>query len=80
MAERGELYALGEGDEDIKRSIRLVPTATAVGEKMMIGVRTDKIRIDSGRGFCESDAIVVISRIANLRDGARALVPSEILR
>ena len=80
MAERGELCALGEGDENIKRSIRLVPSATAVGEKMMIGVRTDKIRIDSGRGFCESDAIVVISRIAYLRDGARALVPSEILR
>lgn len=80
MAEKGELSVLGIEDEDIRRSIRLVPTSTATGEKMMIGVRSDMIRIDSGRGFCELDAIVVISRIGNLRDGAKALVPAEILK
>jgi stage II sporulation protein GA (sporulation sigma-E factor processing peptidase) len=79
MAEKGELSVLGVED-DIKRSIRLVPASTATGEKMMIGVRSDMIRIDSGRGFCESDAIVVISRIGILRDGACALVPAEILK
>ena len=80
MAEKGQLCSLGIDDENIKRNIRLVPTSTATGEKMMIGVRSDMIRIDSGRGFCESDAIVVISRIGNLRDGAKALVPAEILK
>ena len=80
MAEKGQLSVMGIEDENIKRNIRLVPTATAVGEKMMIGVRSDMIRIDSGRGFCESDAIVVISRIGSLRDGAKALVPAEILK
>ena len=79
MADKGELSAIGV-DDDIKRSICLVPASTATGEKMMIGVRSDMIRIDSGRGFCESDAIVVISRIGNVRDGARALVPAEILK
>ena len=80
MAEKGELNALGIEDDNIKRSIRLVPASTATGEKMMIGVRSDMIRIDSGRGFCESDAIVVISRVGILRNGARALVPAEILK
>jgi stage II sporulation protein GA (sporulation sigma-E factor processing peptidase) len=79
MAENGALSVLGVED-DIKRSIRLVPASTATGEKMMIGVRSDMIRIDSGRGFCESDAIVVISCIGSLRDGACALVPAEILK
>ena len=80
MAERGELFALDSQDESIRRSIRLVPARAAVGERMMIGVRADTVRIDSGRGFFESDVIVVISHVGTLKDGARALVPAEILK
>ena len=82
MSHGGELSALGntEGELMIKRSLRLIPARSATGEKMLIGVRADSVRIDAGKGFYESDAIIVISRIDGSGKGARALVPAELLR
>ena len=60
------------------KNIRLVPTHTATGEKILIGIRADKILIDTGKGAYESDAYLVLSKL-NAPSGVEALVPSELL-
>lgn len=60
------------------KRLRVVPAHTAAGERLLIGVRADSVRIDAGKGAYESDAYIVLSRL-DAPLGAEALVPSELL-
>ena len=77
-AREGDVSSLAYLDSGLAKSVRLVPTHTATGEKILIGVRADSVRIDVGRGAYESDAYLVLSRL-NAPSGTQALVPSELL-
>ena len=61
-----------------KAKIRLIPTATATGEAMLIGIRVDHILLDMGKGASEVFACIAFSREPIIANGAKALVPSEL--
>lgn len=58
------------------RNIRLIPAITATGEGLLVAIRVDKMRIDSGKGMYETDALLALTSL----DGKAALVPASLLR
>ncbi len=78
-AARGDsIAALESISRSFVKNVRLVPTHTATGEKMLIGIRADRVLIDTGKGAYESDAYLVISKL-DAPSGVEALVPGELL-
>lgn len=66
--------------ETLKRRIRVIPTLTATSEKMLVGIRPDKLFIDFEKGEREIDAMLVFSEFsAGQNAEAEALVPLELL-
>lgn len=63
---------------DILKKIRLVPTHTATGERMLVGFRADTVILDTGKRSYKSDTYLVLSNIEDSLE-ARALVPSQLL-
>ncbi len=61
------------------RRLRLIPTATATGDGVLIALRADKIYLGEGSGRREVDALVALSILGESADGASALVPTAIL-
>ena len=61
------------------RRICFIPTRTAVGEGMLLGLRTDRIVVETEKEKKEVDAVVVISELENSADGSDALIPNELL-
>ena len=58
--------------------MRLIPTKTATGDGVLIGVRVDEIAVDRGGGEREVNAIIVLSSIKDSADGNKALIPEGI--
>ena len=64
----------------LKKRIRLIPTLTATGEKMLVGIRADRLFIDFEKGEREIDAMLVFSDFSKGKNAeAEALVPLELL-
>ncbi len=61
------------------RRIRLIPTATATGEGVLVALRADKIYIGEGSKRREVDALLALSTLDTGAGGAAALVPTVIL-
>ena len=80
IAKSKELSMLEKTGQKTMRRVRLVPARTAVGESMLIGLRMDAVRIDSGKGMYDTDAIIVMSELERDRCGAKALVPAGLLK
>ena len=59
---------------DVRKRIALIPAATATGERMLVGLRAERIRIDVGGKEKYADAVIALSDIE-----AEALVPSCLL-
>ena len=59
--------------------VRLIPTQSAVGSAMLIGLRADRVYIDMGGAKTEVDVYIAISREKLLLKGVKALVPSELM-
>ena len=59
--------------------VRLIPTQSAVGSAMLIGLRADRVYIDMGGVKTEVDVYIAISREKLLLKGVKALVPSELM-
>ena len=65
--------------ERYAKRVCIIPTRTAMGEGMLIGVRVDRINIEDRAGEREIDAIVVPAEIKKSAEGSDALIPSELL-
>jgi len=61
------------------KNLRLVPTKTASGEGVLLGVRMERITVDSGDGPREVDALVVLAKQGIGFDGSEALIPTGLL-
>ena len=61
------------------RRVCLIPTRTATGEGLLVGVRVDSITVSEKKGERQVDAIVVPTKIEGGAEGKDALVPSELL-
>ena len=80
VAKRGGTLSFDGLPETQRKRIRLIPTFTATGEKMLVGIRPEKIFIDLPSGEREVEAMLVFSKITSgEKKGAEALVPPELL-
>ena len=66
---------------DVSESMgmRLIPIRTAGGEGMLVAIRADEMKVDSGKGERIVDAYIALSEIKNGTDSCEALVPSELM-
>ena len=64
------------------RRVRLVPTSTASGSGMLIGVRADRVTVVGKKGEYEVDCIIVLCPMPkdSSPTGVSALVPCELVR
>ncbi len=61
------------------RNIRLIPTRTAAGDGVLIGVRVESVTVESKKGKKSIDVFVVPAELGKTADGSEALIPSGIL-
>ncbi len=79
LAKSADIFGLEDISAEHKKRVLLIPTATASGSGMLIGVRMDKISIECKGQFYEADAIAALSNIDLSAEGAKALIPSCLL-
>ena len=77
--EPASLSGVGSISEKYASRIRFIPTKTAMGEGILLGVRADKIKVDVGGQVKEVDAVIVPRDIGKTAEGSEALLPSELL-
>jgi hypothetical protein len=65
-------------EERERARVRLIPSQSATGKAMLVGLRVDTLRIDMGGGAVKTDAYVVLLTEKISEKGIKALVPSEI--
>ena len=72
---------IGGIPSEYARRICFIPTRTATGEGILMGVRVDKITVQAGsvKNEKQVDAIVALGDIKKSAGGADALIPSELL-
>lgn len=61
------------------KSLRMIPTNTAAGRGILLGLRAEKITVNCGRGEKAVDATIALSELGTGADGTDALLPSELL-
>ena len=59
--------------------IRVIPISTVSGESMLYAFRADSVRLNMGKGWSELDVYVAFGKLGSTADGAKALVPSEVV-
>ncbi len=62
-------------EAELARRARLIPCASATGERLLLGIRVDGIYINAGKESKRVDAILALSEL----DGVSVLLPTEIL-
>lgn len=65
--------------EGICRRVRVIPMRTVGGESVGYGIRADRVRVELGRETRSVEAFILAANEPISADGARALVPSELL-
>ncbi len=80
LSKNGGMESFESLPSSLKKRIRLIPTLTATGEKMLVGIRADRLFIDFEKGEREIDAMLVFSDFSTGQTAeAEALVPLELL-
>lgn len=59
--------------------LRFIPTKTAVGEGILLGVKPDSVKVVADGKTKEVDAVVVLGELGKSAEGSDALIPSELL-
>ncbi len=78
MTRSGGLDAQALTRASAKR-VRLIPTASATGESILVALRPDRICLCEGENRREIDALIALSSLGKNADGASALVPTAVL-
>ncbi len=79
-AEQNASEAMEKVSPKHAKHLRLIPTRTASGSGMLLGVRMERITVDRGKGKKRDvDAIVVLSALGQSADGNEALLPPSLL-
>ena len=61
------------------RDLRLIPTRTASGSSLLLGVRMEKITVYTKKGSHSAEAYVVLTELGKSAQGKDALLPSMLL-
>ena len=64
--------------DHVKR-VRLIPTHTASGEGMLLGIRAERIVVKTEKGSREVDAMIAMAELGKRADGNEALLPARLL-
>ena len=59
--------------------IRMIPAKSASGDTLLVGIRPDFVRLDMGKGQTAVEAYIAFSVEKISANGAKALVPSELV-
>ena len=59
--------------------MRIIPARTAAGDSMMFAVKPESILVENEKGEYSVDALLALSTMGEISDGAVALFPSELL-
>ncbi len=78
-ARQGATSAMETVSEETRKSIRLIPTHTATGRGMLLGVRMEKITVSTEKGSHSVDAYVALAELGERAQGKEALLPSTLL-
>lgn len=78
-AKSGNPSAMQRISPDHVRHVRLIPTHTASGEGMLLGVRMERITIKTEKGSREVDAMIALADLGKRADGNEALLPARLL-
>ena len=62
----------------VAKRVRVVPSFSAAGERMLLGIRADALTILADGKEYESDALIVFAKLDGA-ERAEALVPPELL-
>ena len=71
--------AMQKISSDHVKHIRLIPTHTASGSGILMGVRMERIVIKTEKGNQEVDAMIALSDLGKRADGNEALLPARLL-
>ena len=74
----GGVPRLDELPLSVAKRVRVVPSTSATGEGMLLGVRAEGVFITVGERERRIDALIVFSRLDG-KNGAKALVPLELI-
>lgn len=61
------------------KNLRLIPTHTAAGEGLLLGIRMERILVECGKTSREVDAMIVLADLGDTADGNEALLPAQLL-
>ncbi len=78
-ARKKDISAIHRFSDRDAKNVRIVPIKTAGGEGVLLALRAESVRVDSGHGETEVDALVVLSDIKENADGSEALLPSGLM-
>ena len=59
--------------------VRIVPTNTASGQRILLAIRPERILLRSEKDSHPIDAMIVLSELGKTADGKEALLPSQLL-
>ncbi len=65
--------------EDMIKRIRLIPTRTATGEGLMLGLKADKILIGEKGKTKEVNALLALCELGKTAEGCQALISTELI-
>ena len=71
--------SLGDSALPEANRLRMIPARGAVGAGLLVGILPDAVRLDMGKGSVAVDAYIVLSRDKISAQGAKALVPSDLV-
>lgn len=77
--ESSALLKLGSISGKYASRLRFIPTKTAMGEGILLGIRADKVKVEFDGRSKEVDAVIVPGDIGRTAEGSEALLPSELL-
>ena len=80
LAAKGkELCAMERLSAPHQRHVRLIPTRTASGQGMLLGVRPQRILVKTSGKEREIDAVIALAELGRSGEERRALLPSQLL-
>lgn len=78
-ARKGKSFGLENLETEYRKRILMIPTSTASGEGILLGLRMDRISLTDGGERSDVDAVVALSELGAVDGDCYALIPSELL-
>ena len=78
-ARKGAAYAMETAGNEDRKHLRLIPTRTASGTSLLLGVRMESVTVHTNKKSHPVDAYVALAELGESAQGKDALLPSTLL-